>query len=53
MTDFDGKSTISVAAGEYFVFCVFELGDGYVVWSVPVQLKAGKNAIVLDYNNTR
>jgi hypothetical protein len=53
VTDFDGKATISVPPGEYFVFSVFELADKYIVWSVPVHLKAGTNAIVLDQNNIR
>ncbi|HXG69775.1 MAG TPA: hypothetical protein VNJ04_04085 [Gemmatimonadaceae bacterium] len=53
MTDFDGKAIISAPPGKYFVFCAFELGAQYVVWSVPVELKSGKQAVILDHNNTR
>ena len=50
-TDFDGKATVNVPPGQYFVLGSFKVFKNTVVWNLPLELNAGSNRIILDHNN--
>jgi hypothetical protein len=51
-TDFNGKAQFeNLPPAKYFVYGITETRRGFAVWSVPVEIKAGQNSVVLDQNN--
>jgi hypothetical protein len=51
-TDFNGKAQFeNLPLAKYFVYGITETRRGFAVWSVPVEIKAGQNSVVLDQNN--
>jgi hypothetical protein len=52
-TDFSGKATFTdIPPGDYYLVAVGITPRGFVVWNVPVSIKAGvASSITLDQNN--
>ncbi len=51
-TGFDGKATFQpTATGTYYLMGVSETPNGYVIWNLKVEIKPGKNSVILDQNN--
>ena len=51
-TDFNGKAQFeNIQPGKYFVYGLTETRRGFAIWSVPIEIKAGQNSLLLDQNN--
>lgn len=54
ISDFEGRLTFeNIEAGSYFIFCHTVTQKGFVLWSLPVQIRDGKVQIILDQNNAK
>jgi len=51
-TDFSGKAQFEgVPSGRYYIMGVTETRGGFAFWNLRVDVKPGKNSVVLDQNN--
>lgn len=51
-TDFSGKGDFSqVKAGNYYLMGVGGTGKQAVLWNMPIEIKAGKQSVILDNKN--
>lgn len=51
-TDFNGKGEFTeVKTGGYFLMGLTRIGKQTVVWNMPIEIKAGKQSIILDNKN--
>jgi hypothetical protein len=52
LTDFNGKVEFAdIKPGQYFIFVRTQTREGFAIWDLPIEIKAGRNSILLDQNN--
>lgn len=52
VTGFDGKVSLAgIVPGRYFLHAFTHLGDEHLVWSVPVEVVAGAQQVMLENAN--
>lgn len=52
ITDSQGKAELKdLKAGTYYICGISHSPRGVVIWNVPVELKFGKNSLILDNSN--
>lgn len=52
ITDFNGKAEFTdIKPGKYFIFARAQTRGGFAIWDLPIEIKGGRNSVLLDQNN--